>query len=178
MSNDTPTHDAPDAKGNWKAAGVVLLVIFGFSVALGGLLFRNYAQFMNYAHKTLTHPETPPPWKADPPLSPEGCVQAALDWAEDCKGVKSLCDEYVTRVTQECMIEDEHVDYCFGIEDATASSHFGAEECAARGARRNIDAEACGNAYRAIDSHCQYVRDKVRVERGEKPEGPRKSSGR
>jgi|GEM_PF-2392466 len=178
MPKPTPTPDANDPQGTWKTAGIVLLLIFLMSVALGGLLFRNYAQFMNYAHKTLTHPETPPPWIADGPLSPEGCVDAALDWARNCKGVKSLCDEYVTRVTQECMIEDDHVDYCFRIEDITASSHFGAQECAARGARRNVDSEACGNAYRAIDSHCQYVRDKARVERGEEPEGPRKSRGR
>lgn len=180
MSEHSPPPANSDASSNWKTAGVVLLVIFLTSVALGAVLYRNYSQFLNYAQKTLTHPETPPPWVANAPLSPEGCVDVALDWATNCIGVKSLCDNYVTRVTQECMIEGEgtHVEYCQHIESLTASSSFGARECAARGVRRDVDAEACGNAYRAIDAHCQYVRDKVRVEHGEEPVGPRKSRGR
>lgn len=179
MSDKTTPLADSDASGNWKTAGIVVLIIILMSVALAVYLSRNTSKFLNYAGTTLIQPETPPPWIADGPLSPEGCVDVALDWARECVGVKQLCDHYVTRVTQECMLEGEesglHDEYCQHIEALTASSSFGARECAARGVRRDIDAEACGNAYRAIDAHCQYVRDKVRVEAGEEPVGPRKS---
>lgn len=170
----------PPAQSENGSARIVVLVLFLTSVALGAGLYYNFSKFLNYARVTLVKPDEPPPWIANAPLSPEGCIDEALEWARNCIGVKQLCDNYVTRVTQECMIAGEgtHLEYCQHIEALTASSSFGARECAARGVRRDVDAEACGNAYRAVDAHCQYVRDKARVEAGEEPVGPRKSRGR
>lgn len=167
-SSQTPTTD----RSNLKTAGVVILIAILLSSLLGGLLFRNYSKFLSYAHHTLTHPATPPPWIANGPLSPEACVDATLDWSAACVGIKSLCDEYTTRVTQECLGEGDHREYCTLLGNRTATTEFGLQECYARGTRRHFDSESCANAYRAIDSYCAYIRDEAAVERGETPIGP------
>lgn len=169
----SPTHDldAETRRGNLKAAAVVIAVILFLSVLLGGMLFRNYSIFLSYSHHTLTSPATPPPWIAEGPLSPEGCVDATLDWARECVGIKSLCDEYTTRVAQECLEQGDHDVYCEALGARTATTEFGLQECYARGTKRNQDSESCSSAYRAIDSYCAYLRDKAAVERGEEPIG-------
>lgn len=172
MSSTTLDNDNETRRGNLKAAVIVIGVVLLLSVVLGGMLFRNYSTFLSYAHHTLTNPATPPPWIAEGPLSPEGCVDATLDWARECVGIKSLCDEYTTRVTQECLEQGDHDAYCEALGARTATTEFGLQECYARGTKRNQDSESCANSYRAIDSYCAYLRDKAAVERGEEPIGP------
>ena len=172
MSSSSSTNKTPNAASNLKAAGVVILVAVLLSVLLGGLLFRNYSRFLSYAHHTLTQPDEPPPWIANGPLSPEACVDATLDWAAECPGIKSLCDEYTTRVTQECLSQGDHLEYCTRLGPRTATTEFGLQECYTRGTRRHYDSESCANAYRAIDAYCAFVRDEDAVKRGEEPIGP------
>ena len=163
---------SPAARENLRAALILIGGTIAVSVILGGMLFYNYSRFLSYAHHTLTNPTEPPPWKTGEPLDPEGCVDATLEWAAACVGIKALCDEYTTRVTQECMERGDHRTYCIAQRELTQTTEFGLQECHARGTRRNIDAEACSNSYRAIDSYCAFVRDSIAVEHGEEPLGP------
>lgn len=177
MSSSAST-TADDKGSNLRAAAVVIGIAVILSALLGGMLFWNYSKFLSFARHSLIAPETPPPWVLDGPLSPEACVDATLDWAAECVGIKSLCDQYTTRVTQECMEQGDHRGYCQALGARTATTEFGLQECFARGTKRHYDSEACANAYRAIDSYCAYIRDAAAVERGEEPIGPPSSRPR
>lgn len=166
------------ASSNLRALFVVIGVVTVLSIILGGLLFWNYSRFRSYAHHTLTGPDANPPWKQGEPFTPEACVDAALDWAADCGGIKALCDEYATRVTQECLAQGDRLAYCTALGNRTATTEFGLQECYARGTRRHQDSESCSIAYRAIDAWCAYVRDQDAVNRGLEPIGPPTSTAR
>lgn len=169
MAENTPK---TQARENLRAALILIGGTVAVSAILGGFLFYNYSRFLSYAHHTLTAPSEPSPWMTGPALDPEGCVEATMTWASECVGIKALCDEYTTRVTQECMERGDHESYCVALGQRTQTTEFGLQECYARGTRRNIDAEACANSYRAIDSYCAYVRDTIAVSHGEDPLGP------
>lgn len=163
---------AQQSRDNLRAALILILGTVTVSILLGGMLFYNYSKFLSYAHHTLTKPSEPAPWNRGAPLDPEGCVDATMEWSSQCVGVKALCDEYTTRVTQECMERGDHRAYCVSLGTRTLTTEFGLQECYARGTRRNIDAEACANSYRAIDSYCAFVRDSIAIEQGQEPIGP------
>ncbi len=174
MSSTSPSPaPTPPTQRSWKSAGIVLAIIFMLSVALATVLYLRYRSFFVYIHQTLTHPVSPPPWIADGPLSPEGCVDVAMAWATDCPGIKNLCDEYTNKVIEECMAQGDHSTYCYEIEDLTSKASFGAEECLSRGARRHMESESCGKAYTAIGGYCAWLRDNDRIDQGLEPLGPK-----
>ncbi len=123
------------------------------SLVLAMVFFSGYSSVLSYVKTTLEEPESPPAWDARA-LSPEECVDAALTWAEECQGIKSMCDMYVDHVMALCLGSQDRSTYCAAVEDTTATTRFGHGECGLRGTRRNVDAEACANAYRAIASYC------------------------
>lgn len=169
MADQTPSSN--QSRENLRAAFILIAGTIAVSAILGGFLFYNYSRFLSYAHHTLTNPSEPAPWASGPALDPEGCVEATLTWAENCVGIKALCDEYTTRVTQECMERGDHQTYCVALGQRTQTTEFGLQECFARGTRRHIDAEACANSYRAIDSYCAFVRDTIAISEGREPIG-------
>ena len=124
-----------------------------FSTLLGLWLFHNYTTFQRHVRDTLEFPDEPFAWE-EGVLSPEECVDEALDWATECRGVKAMCDEYVPRIVRECLGSQDRVGFCEALGDATQETSFGHPECLSRGVRRNVDAEACGSAYRTIDDYC------------------------
>ena len=135
----------------------VVLAVLGVATLLAAGLALNYSRFLSYVKHTIEDPENPPIWQQQA-MSPEDCVDSALRWAANCRGVKALCDEYVTRVTTECLETRDHVAYCAAVSDEIDGPSFGVAECRARGVRRNIDHEACANAYKAVDSWCRMLR--------------------
>lgn len=137
----------------------ILVVLAVVALTLGGALYWNYSRLLSYVHHTLDDPETPPAWETAE-LSVEQCVDEAIAWASECKGIKALCDEYVTRVMHDCLGSQSRLAYCEQFTPAdTASARFGFAECEARGVVRNVDLESCSNSYRAIDGWCSWERD-------------------
>ncbi len=135
----------------------VVLAVLGVATLLAVGLAINYTRFLSYVKHTIEDPDNPPVWQQRA-MSPEDCVDSAMRWASECRGVKALCDEYVTRVTTECLETQDHTAYCLAVSDEIDGPSFGVAECRARGVRRNIDHEACSNAYKAIDSWCRMLR--------------------
>ena len=154
--NDEITPESSDR--GWGGAGIVLAVIMTISVSLGFVLLRNYTMFTRYVRDTLEDPVDPRPWEVEY-LTVEQCVDVTLEWAEGCRGVKAMCDEYVPRVMIECMHSQDREAYCENVGDLLAITAFGHEECQARGVQRNVDAEACSAAYRGIDDYCARFSD-------------------
>ena len=158
MVDNATSQGAPGgARAAWLVIGATMIV----AIVMGSLLWANYSRFLGYVRATLEDPENPPVWR-ERALSAEGCVDAALAWAASCRGVKSLCDEYVTRVTQECLQaggEAHHEAFCVSLGASGTLTDFGYAECRARGVQRHVDAEPCAMAYRAVDAWCHYVRD-------------------
>lgn len=159
MTDAAPKLSPEEEKKRTRGLRIVVIILLLLAVTLGTLLFRNYSRFLGYVNDTLDEREEPFPWDGLDHTPIEVCVDASMSWAANCVGIKSLCDEYVTRYMNVCLGSESRRDYCseFTFED-TASTKFGAEECAARGVRRNVDKEACAKTYRAIDSWCQYER--------------------
>lgn len=144
--------DAP--RSGWGGAGVVIGVTLAVSFALALVLAFRYSAAMVYIKQTIEERPEPWPWEVEP-HTPEQCVDAAMDWAAECHGVKSLCDIYVERVVLACIMSADRRTYCEVVGDDAETTEFGAAECRDRGVRRNIDREACANTYRTIAEYCR-----------------------
>jgi hypothetical protein len=134
--------------------GAILLTTFTLSVLMGALFYRQYSKVLSYVRITLDEPDGALVWD-ERPHSPDECIGAALDWVAGCDGIKSMCDMYVDRLIAMCMGSRVRTDYCDAIDAST--TQFGHQECSVRSVRRNVDAEACSRAYRAIDSFCDSL---------------------
>lgn len=147
-----PTGDAP--RSGWGGAGIVIGVTLAVSFALAVVLAYRYSAAMVYIKHTLEERSEPWPWELTP-YAPEQCVDASMQWAAECHGVKSLCDIYVERVVLACMMSSDRHTYCQVVGDAPETTEFGAAECRDRGVQRNVDREACANIYRTVGEYCR-----------------------
>lgn len=86
-------------------------------------------------------------------LEVEGCVDFAMAWYGGCEAMKSLCDATMGRVVSECLGAQDRAVACAGLGDTTKDTHFGFQECKARGVDR-WNKKACAESYRTIDRHC------------------------
>jgi hypothetical protein len=161
MTESAPDLPPEEERRRTRTARLVIIGLIILAIVLGTMLFMNYSRFLGYVDDTLDDDEQTFPWEEVEHYPVEACVDSALDWAEACVGIKTLCDEYVTRYMNMCLGSESRVDYCneFTVED-TGTTGFGAEECSARGVQRHVDYEACSKAYRAIASYCEFVRDR------------------
>lgn len=157
MADGNAVRDFVERPG-WAGAGWVIVPVLILSALLAWNLGVRYTTFLNFAKDTLENPDAPPIW-AQQALTPEGCVDAALDWARECHGIKSLCDVYVSHVTELCLASQDRSAYCRGLAGRSGLTEFGYEECQQRGVQRHIDNEACANAFRQIDTHCNRILD-------------------
>lgn len=139
-----------------RSAWVVIGLTFALSTVLGVLFFARYSQTMLYVKRTLTEPAEAPIWEAEP-MAPGDCVEQALSWAGGCNGIKSMCDMYVSEVIARCMASRDREEYCRSIADESMVARFGSAECRMRGVQRNVDAEACANSYKAVQSYCESL---------------------
>lgn len=168
---------APAPHDGNRELRIVALSITVLSVVLGVYLFVQYSRVMSYVRSTIGYcavgadgtencvePTRTPVWVSQA-LSPEECIDTALAWARECRGIKSMCDMYVEPVIRDCMASQDRAVYCDAIEPFAVTTYFGAAECRARGVRREVDKEACSNAYRAVASWC----DRDRYDRGNGP---------
>jgi hypothetical protein len=159
------------ATSGGRGAMIVLGATLGASTLLAVYLFAQYSAMLSYVRATIGYcavledgsrscvePPTPPPWKRDA-LTPEQCVDETLAWARDCHGIKSMCDMYVEAVIRDCMASQDRAVYCEAIAPFAETTYFGATECRARGVRRDVDKEACANAYRSIGAWCEEELD-------------------
>jgi hypothetical protein len=146
---------------------IVLGAVTAVSVLLGVYLFVQYSRVMGYVRGTIGYcshlsdddntciePAVPPEWQTRA-FSPEECVDGVLEWARGCHGIKSMCDMYVEPVIHDCLETQDRTIYCTAIAPFAVTTYFGASECRARGVRREVDKEACANAYRTIASWCE-----------------------
>lgn len=161
-------HAAPE--GSARGAWIVLGIVFTLSTLLGLYMFRQYSAVLTYVKDTLDNPDAPPAW-VDEPHSVEDCVDAGLTWAASCDGIKTLCDIYVERVVRECLDSRERDAYCLDIAGISETTEFGVAECRNRGVRRDVDKEACANAYRTIDTWCEDVRYRLETDADGSGEG-------
>lgn len=150
-----------------RSALKVLGAVFAVSTVLAFVLFWQYSRTLSYVRGSIGYcahladgqppqcvpPLSPPAW-TQRAFSPEECVDAAMGWAADCEGIKSMCDMYVEAVIRDCLTVGDRATYCDAIARVGETTEFGAVECRARGTRRDVDREACANAYRAIDAFC------------------------
>lgn len=144
------------AERSAQTAWIVLAVTFLCSTLLGVFFFAQYSAVLTYVRTTLEEPERPHAWETRI-FTPEECIDAAIAWTGECRGIKTMCDMYVDQVMVLCMESQPRVAYCEALGDRTMTTAFGAEECFARGTRRNVDAEACSAAYRFIDGFCDTI---------------------
>ena len=147
----------PQVQYEKSGAGTIVAILgttFGLSVLLGGLFYWQYSSVLSYVRVTLEEPETPLAWD-ERDLAPDECVAAAMDWVAGCSGIKTMCDMYVDQLIALCMAASDRSAYCGAIDAST--TRFGHQDCSVRGVRRNVDAEACSRAYRAIASYCESL---------------------
>lgn len=85
-----------------------------------------------------------------------GCVDAVVEWFDDCEAMSGLCDQSIMRMMGACLSGRDRAAYCADVGD-TATTHFGNDECRERELSRH-DRKACALSYRAIDAHCQQIR--------------------
>lgn len=147
MSDQTPAFE-PDNSLKWVALGVAVSALI-----LGVILYARYAEFRAYIRTTLEHPTETPAWR-QPGMTPERCVDEAMTWTADCHGIKKLCDVYTTRIMEECLAPLDLTTYCGQLTEIEKIARFGQQECLARGVRREVSANSCGNAYKAIAEAC------------------------
>jgi hypothetical protein len=151
------------APSGLRGAGIVLGLIFGVSTLLALYMFSRYSQTLSYVRSTIgdidngVMPQVEFPW-ASAELTPEECVDATLEWARQCTGIKSMCDMYVDRYMALCLESGDRNSFCHAIEGFTGTTEFGVPECRARGVLRNVDKEACAMAYRTVDGFCEVTR--------------------
>lgn len=152
MSQNVATSAPPSGRGAWWVLGG----LFAVSTLLGVVLLAQYSRTMAYVKRTIDEPQQPFVWESRQHTAEE-CIDATMAWAQDCRGVKSLCDMYVERYVGLCLESADRVEYCSAIGNAREDAHFGVEECRARGTQRHVNAEACANAYRTIASFCEVT---------------------
>ena len=166
-----PLHDASAPRGRkHHAAWTIIAATLAVSVVLGVVLWWQYRTFLRYVHDHLNGPEAVLAWE-NAVLSPEDCVDETMAWSARCSGIKSLCDMYAGHVMERCLASQDRSAYCDQVAGQAALRSFGAQECRARGARRNVDSEACSAAYKTVEEHCRFLRQ--RREAGLAPEAGR-----
>lgn len=151
MSTPTPVQYEKSGAGTIVA---ILGTTFALSVLLGCLFYWQYSSVLSYVRVTLEEPETPHAWD-ERTLAPDECVAEAMDWVAGCSGIKTMCDMYVDQLIALCMGSADRDGYCAAIDAST--TRFGHQDCSVRGVQRNVDAEACSRAYRAIASFCESL---------------------
>lgn len=147
MSEQTPAFE-PDRSLRWVFLGVAVATLL-----LGTILYARYSEFRTYIRTTLEYPTETPAWK-QAGMTPERCVDEAMRWTTACHGIKNLCDVYTTRIMEECLAPLDLTTYCAQLHDVERVARFGQQECLARGVRREVDANSCGDAYKAIVEAC------------------------
>lgn len=90
-------------------------------------------------------------------LDVPGCVDAVMDWHDECAVMKSLCDQTVPRFMHVCLAARDRTEFCDALGPRSSDTSFGFDECKARGGDRD-DKKACAVVYRVIDGHCKDVR--------------------
>ena len=153
---------AVPAERSAQTAWIVLALTFLCSTLLGVAFFAKYSAVLTYVRTTLEEPERPHAWDTRI-FTPEECIDAAIAWTGECKGIKTMCDMYVDQVMVLCMESQPRVAYCEALGDRTMTTAFGAEECFARGTQRHVDAEACSAAYRFIDGFCDTILEELQA---------------
>lgn len=151
------TAPAPIRDDGNRSTWIVLAAITIGAIGLGFFLLYRYSEVLGYVKRTLEEPAAPHGWTLTP-YSPEECVDAAMAWASDCVGIKTMCDMYVERVVEECLGSQDRLQYCLTLGDTTGSTEFGVPECRARGVLRDVDKESCSISYRSIDQFCKRTR--------------------
>lgn len=137
--------------GLWVVGAAIVL-----SIAMGTGFYFQYSRTLLYVKATLESEDAVQAWETRA-LSPHECVDEAMAWASECRGVKSMCDMYVDRVIALCMGARDRRAYCDSIAEESPAK-FGAEDCRLRGVQRHRDAEACAKSYGAIVSWCADLR--------------------
>lgn len=153
-----PTEDVQYETSGAGAAWIVLGGVMLLATLLGVLFYVQYSRTMVYVKATLDEPTEPLPWD-ERPLSAGECVDEAMAWASECRGVKAMCDMYVDHAIALCMRSQDRTAYCETVIVEAETARFGSAECRMRGVQRNVDAEACANAYKAILSYCESWMD-------------------
>ncbi len=129
-------------------------VIFGLLIFASFLgLYAYYQYNVSEKHLIKTLAEIREKGKS---LTYEQCVQEILDWAPHCAAMKSLCDASAPRLMEGCLSARDRAQECASLGDSTRDTHFGFKECKARNLSRSLG-KTCGNAYRAMDTHCHIV---------------------
>ena len=87
-------------------------------------------------------------------LDAEGCVDATLDWSLGCEAMRTICEASVQRVMHACLDARDRGTYCESVKEVRQDTHFGVEQCRARGVDRR-GKKACALAYGTIDGFCK-----------------------
>ncbi|MCA9682990.1 MAG: hypothetical protein KC457_12395 [Myxococcales bacterium] len=155
LETETEAETAADAEARRRTGLRVLLtiavVLSGLMVVFGSTTARNYDEFEAYRRATLENQEAPPRWQVEH-LDVDGCVDAVLDWIEDCPGVSSWCEGSLPDVTNSCLETIDLGPYCQEVGDEVMSTRFGYGECAER-----YDAIEGRYARRAAKKHCSLI---------------------
>lgn len=150
-----PAPNAVDDEAR-RRTGVRVLVVIGVVLAILMVVFgtttaRSYDRFESYRQQTLEDPDNPPVWETEA-LDVDGCVDAVLDWIEDCPGVSSWCQGSLPDVTNKCLATRDRTAYCESVGTEVGSTRFGFDECSAR-----YDAIDGHYARRYAKKHCALI---------------------
>jgi len=156
-SPDAERRNEASQPQGYRGGLAMVLGILALSTAMAFVLLAKYSATLGYVKRTLDEPAEPNGWELRA-YAPEECIDAAMTWTAECRGIKSMCDMYVERVVDECMGSRDRLAYCEHLGDTTGTTEFGVPECRARGVQRHINQEACANAYRSIDNFCKRTR--------------------
>jgi hypothetical protein len=140
-----------------------LLLVLGGAMAVlcvvfGGAIVRQHRAFTEY-HRVTVEAATLP-WETAT-MEPDECVRFAVDWAMECPGLGTWCENEAPRLVGRCMASRDRTAYCAALGDAPARTDFGYAECATlrvpldgRHAQK-AHKKFCASAYRAVAQTCK-----------------------
>jgi hypothetical protein len=139
----------------------IVLALLGIIVVLGAVFgavtMHHRGTYEDYRRQTLE--EATLPWERAE-LSPEACVEFAVDWAMACPGLESWCANEAPVLARRCLEAADRTSYCASVADVASSTRFGVAQCEdmradvqGRYTARNHK-KLCAACYRAVAASC------------------------
>lgn len=145
-------------RGKWWIAALTLGPLLAASVPYYRSVKTEYEHYHAYVAQTLDDPSAPPLWDREA-LSPPGCVDEAVRWAEACPAQQEFCKGSVAEIMRRCLGTQDHRAYCADQGEAWLTTNFGYAACEAtlegldeKKARRRKG--LCAGGWRGIGRHC------------------------
>ncbi len=139
---------------------LVLGAVVVVTIAMGCFAFWRYTESERWVQASLVEMEAKGKQR-----DVEGCIDAAIEWRQDCAANTTLCNNAIPLATYHCLEQQDRSESCMVLDHDMSTGIWLMEHCRERGNECKVMKKCpCAAAYRALDSFCRSGQESVQVE--------------